>query len=76
MTENQLAAIAVDIAYSIHTELGPGLLESLYEAAFCLELAQRGIAYARQQAIPAHYQGKSLGLGFRADLVLENRLII
>lgn len=76
MTENQLAKIAVDIAYSIHMELGPGLLESLYEAAFSLELVKRGISFSRQQGIPAQYLGEPLGMGFRADIVMENRLII
>ena len=51
MTENELAAIAVDIAYYIHLELGPGLLESVYEAAFAYELEIRRISFTRQQAI-------------------------
>ena len=48
MTENELATIAVDISFKIHKTLGPGLLESVYEAAFAYELTKRGIAFTRQ----------------------------
>jgi GxxExxY protein len=51
MTENELATIAVDTCYKIHTAPGPGLLESVYEAAFAYELDNRGIPYTRQQGI-------------------------
>ncbi len=51
MTENELATIAVGICYKIHTTLGPGLLESVYEAAFAYELNKRGISFTRQQGI-------------------------
>jgi GxxExxY protein len=57
MTENELATIAVDIAYKIHTRLGPGLLESVYEAAFIVELERRKIPYVRQPQIPVYYDG-------------------
>jgi len=76
MTENELAAEAVDIAYQIHSSLGPGLLESVYEAAFALELERRQIFFERQKGIAAIYEGQDLGLGFRADLILERKLVI
>ena len=76
MHENDLAKIAVDICYSIHTTLGPGLLESVYEAAFSYELVKRGIAFSRQQGIIAKYEDVVLDVGFRADLIMENKLII
>ena len=76
MSENELATIAVDIAYKIHTTLGPGLLESVYEAAFALELEQRGIAFTRQQGIVAKYEDRVLDVGFRADIIMENKLIV
>jgi GxxExxY protein len=76
MTENELATIAVDISYKIHTTLGPGLLESVYEAAFAYELDKRGIAYTRQQGIIAKYEEAVLDVGFRADIIMENRLIV
>jgi len=76
MTENELATIAVDICYKIHTTLGPGLLESIYEAAFAYELDKRGIAYTRQQGIIAKYEDSILDVGFRADIIMENKLVI
>jgi len=76
MTENELATIAVDICYKIHTTLGPGLLESVYESAFAYELNKRKIAYTRQQGIVAHYEDVVLDLGFRADIIMENKLIV
>jgi GxxExxY protein len=56
MTENELATIAVDICYKIHTTLGPGLLESVYESAFVHELKKREIPYLRQPDIPVYYE--------------------
>ncbi|HNR18144.1 MAG TPA: GxxExxY protein [Chitinophagaceae bacterium] len=76
MTENELATIAVDIAFKIHTALGPGLLESVYESAFACELEKRGIKYTRQQDIPASYEDVVLDVGFRADIIMENKLLI
>lgn len=76
MTENELATIAVDIAYKIHKTLGPGLLESVYEAAFAYELEKRGIAYTRQQGIVARYEEDVLDVGFRADIIMENKLLV
>jgi GxxExxY protein len=76
MTENELATIAVDICYKIHTTLGPGLLESVYEAAFAYELTKRSISYTRQQGIVAKYEETILDVGFRADIIMENKLII
>jgi len=76
MTENELATEAVDICYKIHTTLGPGLLESVYEAAFAYELDKRGIAYTRQENIEVDYDDTVLDVGFRADIIMENRLLI
>ena len=76
MTENELATIAVDISFKIHTTLGPGLLESVYEAAFAYELDKRGIIYTRQQGIVAKYEESVLDVGFRADIIMENKLIV
>jgi GxxExxY protein len=76
MTENELSKIAVDICYTIHTKLGPGLLESVYEAAFAYELEKRGVKYTRQQGIQAVYDDIVLDVGFRADIIIENKLII
>lgn len=76
MTENELAAVAVDICYKIHTTLGPGLLESVYEAAFAFELEKRGIKYSRQQGIAANYEETVLDVAFRADIIMENKLVV
>jgi GxxExxY protein len=76
MSENELATIAVDIAYKIHNELGPGLLENVYEAAFCHELEKRKINFTCQQAIPVYYDSVKLDLGFRADIIIEKKLLI
>ena len=75
-TENDLAKIAVDISFRIHNSLGPGLLESVYEAAFALEFTKLNINFERQKGIGAFYEGINLGLGFRADYILENKLLI
>ncbi|MEO8823015.1 MAG: GxxExxY protein [Ginsengibacter sp.] len=76
MTENELATIAVDICYKIHTTLGPGLLESVYEAAFAYELDKRNISYSRQKGIVANYEDAVLDVGFRADIIMEDKLIV
>lgn len=76
MTENELATLAVDIAYKIHKALGPGLLESVYEAAFAFELDKRGVAYTRQQGILTRYEEAILDVGFRADIIMEKKLIV
>jgi GxxExxY protein len=76
MSENELAKEAVDIAYQIHTHLGPGLLESVYEEAFAYELTQRGILFTRQEKVKIYYKEIVLDKGFRADLILEDKLLI
>ena len=76
MTENELATIAVDICYKIHTTPGPGLLESVYEAAFAYELDKRNIPYARQKGVIANYEDIVLDVGFRADIIMDNKLIV
>ena len=76
MTENELATVAVNICYKIHTTLGPGLLESVYEAAFAYELENRNIPFTRQKPIAAVYEDIILDVGFRADIVMDEKLII
>ncbi|HEX7846371.1 MAG TPA: GxxExxY protein [Chitinophagaceae bacterium] len=76
MRENELATIAVDICYAIHKTLGPGLLESVYEAAFAYECDKRGISYTRQEGIITRYDQVVLDVGFRADIIMENKLLV
>lgn len=70
MTENELATIAGNIAYNIHKTPGPGLLESVYEAAFAYELIQRKVPFTRQEEIPIHYKTEQLDKGFRAAIIM------
>jgi GxxExxY protein len=71
-----LATISVDAALEVHRQLGPGLLESAYEACFAHELELRGIRYQRQLAVPLNYKGKPVEVGFRADVVIDGKLLI
>ena len=72
----QMATIAVDAAFAVHLEIGPGLLESAYEACFARELELRGIDYQRQLPVPLNYKGKLIEVGFRADVVIGGKLLI
>lgn len=72
----ELARIAVDAGLQLHREIGPGLLESVYEALLGASLAQRGIKIDRQKPIEVRYGGLVFAEGFRADLMLDDRLII
>ena len=76
MTENELAKIIVDAAYKVHVALGPGLLESVYEVVLAHELRRRGLNVDRQLPIPIRYDSIVFEEGFRADLVVENLVII
>ena len=76
MTENSIAHDVVDVAYRLHTELGPGLLESVYEVVLASELKKRGYQVQREHPIPIVYDGLQFEVGFRADLVVENKVIV
>ncbi|OWY67215.1 GxxExxY protein [cyanobacterium TDX16] len=76
MRENEIAKEIVDAAYKIHTTLGPGLLESVYETVLAYELERRGLGVVRQQAIPVVYESVRLEEGFRADIIVASRVII
>ena len=76
MTENEIAKEVVDVAYHIHRKLGPGLLESVYEAIMASELGQRGLKSVRQQPVPVVYDSVRLKVGFRADLVVEDKVVV
>lgn len=71
-----IATIAVDCGFKLHERLGPGLLESVYEAVLAQSLAKRGLVVERQKPIPIHFDGLALDEGFRADLLVEGRLLI
>lgn len=76
MKENEIATIIVDAAYTIHKRLGPGLLESVYEATLAYELAKRGLDVRKQQSMPVVYEAVRMDIGFRADLVINGKVII
>jgi GxxExxY protein len=76
MDENTVARQIVDAAYRVHTALGPGLLESVYEAALAYELEKRGLNVGRQQAVPAVYEGIHIHTAYYADLMVEDKVIV
>lgn len=76
MSENELSKVVLDCAMKVHTELGPGLLESVYEACLEFELKNRGISVERQKPIPVEYQNVKLDCGFRLDLFVESKVIL
>src|SRR6266508_5709827 len=76
MTENAIAQQIVDAAFRIHTTLGPGLLESVYDTVLAYELNRRELRTTRQQPIPVVYEGVRIDVGFRADLIVEDKVIV
>lgn len=76
MTENQIATIIVDASLKIHRTLGPGLLESVYEATLAYELARRGLSVKTQDPLPVSYEDVKLDLGFRPDVIVNNKVIV
>ncbi|MEO6537492.1 MAG: GxxExxY protein [Ferruginibacter sp.] len=74
--ENELSKIVLDICFRVHKLYGPGLFESVYEEIFCFEIAKENILFERQKAIPLIHQTIKLDAGFRADLVIENKLLL
>jgi GxxExxY protein len=76
MNENEIGRIIVDAAVVLHRELGPGLLESVYEAVLARELADRGLKVERQVSIPIVWRGMRFDEGFRADIIAEDKVIV
>jgi GxxExxY protein len=74
--ENELATKILDVCFRIHRLYGPGLFESVYEELVCFELAKEGIQFERQKAVPLIHCEIKLEVGFRADLIVENRILI
>jgi len=73
--EERIAKAIVDSAYAVHSTLGPGLLESVYEVCFCHELAKRGLSFRRQVAVPIVYDGIKFDEGLRLDVLVEGLVI-
>lgn len=76
MTENEIAKIVVDIFFRIHKQYGPGLFESVYEEIFCYEWTKTGIPFTRQQAIPLVHEEIKMDAGFRADVIIDNKVVV
>ncbi len=76
MTENEIAKIIVNTAYDIHVKLGPGLLESVYEEILYFELTEQGLYVERQKPIPVFWKNIRMEIGFRADLIVEKKVIV
>jgi GxxExxY protein len=73
--EERIATAIVDAAYAVHSNLGPGLLENIYEVCFCHELKQRGLSYRRQVVVPIVYDGITFDEGLRLDVLAEELVI-
>ena len=76
MTENEIGTVVVESAIAVHCELGPGLLESVYEVILARELQNRGLKVDRQVPVAIVYKGISFEEGFRADIIIENKVIL
>ena len=76
MQLQELTGIIIECAMKVHTELGPGLLESVYEVCLAHELRKRGLRVETQVALPVFYDGERLEAGFRIDLVVEDLVVI
>src|SRR5574340_974909 len=76
MTENEIGTIIVEAAIAVHRELGPGLLESVYEIALVHVLREQGLTVERQIPIPIKFRGVEFDEGFRADVLVEGKVIV
>lgn len=73
--DERIASLIVDSAFAVHKNLGPGLLESVYEVCFCHELRKRGVSFRRQVVVPVFYDGIRFDEGLRLDVLVEERII-
>ena len=76
MTDRELSHEIIGAAIAVHKELGPGLLEAVYEECLCQELGIRGLPFERQKPIPVVYRGTKLDCGYRADIIVSGRIIV
>ena len=76
MNEEPIGKAVLDCAFHVHTQLGPGLLESVYEAAMSLDLRKRGFKVEQQKAVPVFLDGVKLDAGFRADLIIDSSVLV
>ncbi|SNS66742.1 GxxExxY protein [Belliella buryatensis] len=76
MTENEISKEIINSCYTIHSELGPGLYENIYENILAYELSNKGFDVKRQKPIPVIWQGMIFENSFKADLIIENKVLI
>jgi GxxExxY protein len=76
MTENEISVVVLDCAFKVHTTLGPGLLESAYQECLYFEIQKAGLLVQKQQPMPLIYESIRLEVGYRLDLLVENKFII
>jgi GxxExxY protein len=76
MTENEITEIIIGCAIKVHTSIGPGLLESAYEACLFYELSKTGLLIERQKPLPLVYEEIKLDCGYRSDIVVENKVVV
>ena len=76
MNENEISGIIVDACYQIHVNLGPGLLESTYQACLVYELRKKGLSVEVEKALPLIYEDMKLECGYRIDILEENQVVV
>jgi GxxExxY protein len=76
MTENEISKLVVDLCFKIHMQYGPGLFESVYEEVFCYEWSKNGIHFKRQHGVPLIHEEIKMEVGFRADVIIEDKVIV
>ncbi len=76
MKHEELTSRIIGICIKVHAELGPGLLESVYEEAICYELSKNNVEFKRQSGVRVKYEDVILGIGFRSDIIVENKVML
>ena len=76
MRENEISKLVFEICLDIHKQYGPGLFESVYEEIICYELAESGLKFERQKAIPVFHKEMKMEVGFRIDIMIEHLVIV
>ncbi len=76
MNENELSNLIIGAAINVHREVGPGLFESVYEDCLAIELSKLNLKVERQKRVDLIYNGENLGLAFKADIIVEDKVLI
>lgn len=76
ISENDISKLVVDLCFKVHTQYGPGLFESVYEEIFCYEWEKTGIPFLRQHPVPLIHEAVKMDIGFRADIIIDNKVVV